>query len=51
VGTVKQIIRGDRITQEETAKIIEALSSLATDGEIRRQWVADWRGFAQGGNA
>ena len=35
------------ITQEETADIIEALSSLATDGEIRRQWVADWRGFAQ----
>ena len=25
------------ITQEETAKIIEALSSLATDGEIRRK--------------
>ena len=39
------------ISQEETADIIEALSSLATDGEIRRQWVADWRGFAQGGNA
>ena len=39
------------ITQEETAKIIEALSSLATDGEIRRQWVADLREFAQGGNA
>ena len=35
------------ISQEETADIIEALSSLATDGEIRRQWVADWRGFAQ----
>jgi len=39
------------ISQEETAKIIEALSSLATDGEIRRQWVADWREFAQGGDA
>jgi len=35
------------ISQEETAKIIEALSSLATDGEIRRQWVADLREFAQ----
>ena len=35
------------ITQEETAKIIEALSSLATDGDIRRQWVADLREFAQ----
>ena len=35
------------ISQEETAKIIEALSSLATDGEIRRQRVADWREFAQ----
>ena len=35
------------ITQEETAKIIEALSSLATDGEIRRQRVADLREFAQ----
>jgi len=39
------------ITQEETAKIIEALSSLATDGEIRRKWVADLREFAQGGDA
>jgi hypothetical protein len=39
------------ISQEETADIIEALSSLATDGEIRRQWVADWREFAQGGDA
>jgi hypothetical protein len=39
------------ITQEETAKIIEALSSLATDGDIRRQWVADLREFAQGGDA
>ena len=35
------------ISQEETAKIIEALSSLATDGEIRRQRVADLREFAQ----
>ena len=35
------------ITQEETADIIEALSSLATDGEIRRKWVADLREFAQ----
>ena len=35
------------ITQEETAKIIEALSSLATDGDIRRQWVDDLREFAQ----
>ena len=39
------------ISQEETAKIIEALSSLATDGEIRRKWVADLREFAQGDNA
>jgi hypothetical protein len=39
------------ITQVETAKIIDALSSLATDGEIRRQWVADLREFAQGGDA
>ena len=39
------------ITQVETAKIIDALSSLATDGEISWKWVADWRGFAQGGNA
>ena len=39
------------ISQEETAKIIEALSSLATDGDIRRQWIADLREFAQGGNA
>jgi len=35
------------ISQEETADIIEALSSLATDGEIRRQRVADLREFAQ----
>ena len=35
------------ITQVETAKIIDALSSLATDGEIRRQWVADLREFAR----
>jgi len=39
------------ISQEETADIIEALSSLATDGEIRRKWVADLREFAQGGDA
>jgi len=39
------------ISQEETADIIEALSSLATDGEIRRKWVADLREFAQGDNA
>ena len=35
------------ISKEETAKIIEALSSLATDGDIRRQWIADLREFAQ----
>ena len=35
------------ISQEEIAKIIEALRSLATDGEIRRQRVADLREFAQ----
>ena len=35
------------ISQEETADIIDALSSLATDGDIRRQWVADLREFAQ----
>jgi hypothetical protein len=34
------------ITKEESAKIIEALSSLATDGEIRRRWVADKREIA-----
>ena len=39
------------ITQEETADIIEALSSLATDGEIRRQRVDDLREFGQGGDA
>ena len=39
------------ISQEETADIIEALSSLATDGEIRRQWVDDLREFGQGGDA
>ena len=39
------------ITQEETAKIIEALSSLATDGDIRRQWIADLREVAEGSDA
>ena len=39
------------ITQDKTADIIEALSSLATDGEIRRQRVDDLREFGQGGDA
>jgi len=39
------------ISKEETAEIIDALSSLATDGEIRRQWVDDLREFGQGGDA
>ena len=39
------------ITKEDASEIIEALASLATDGEIRRKWVADLREFAQGDNA
>jgi len=39
------------ISQEEIADIIEELSSLATDGEIRRQRVDDLREFGQGGDA
>jgi len=39
------------ISKEETAEIIDALSSLATDGEERRRCVADLRKVAEGSDA
>ena len=50
-GSYYGAIMPKTISKEETAKIIDALGSLATDGEERRQWVADLREFAQGGDA